>query len=200
MSTQRTINKVAGPEAHLSGVFHFTMHKINNLGTEVDRLRAINENLAQKLEGTAGQKEALMAKNLDVEHEILGVRAENEELILKRDAVQRELQQLKQVLGSVDYDWDQRKKELQLEIANLKHTKKSIAEEKARERLCYAHQKARLARDIKVVTGGISQNAPEIKKNEDRIMSFERKENNSVKNMASEITRFRQFLDNVKRY
>ena len=194
---KKTSTRTLGLEKELSGTFSYTMHKISNLGAEVERLKTINQNLANKLSSLHHQKDTLVSKNLNLEQEILETKGENHELLEQRENAQRELDELKRQLGYTNEQWDSKKKELGLEIRNLKGAKAETKEEECRDKFSFGHQKVKLTKEIQAKMNRIEETRTEIKKHQQLIYALRQKEQATTDAMAVEALRFKRFLDSL---
>jgi len=184
-------------EDHLSGTFSYTMQRITNLGIEVERLKTLNNNLAQKIAGAIRQKENIASKNLDIELEIAECQNKTDQLLKKRIEKENELLCLKKDLEIICKNWDCKKKELELEISNTKEKKVKVNEEQKREKMALDNQRVRVAKYLQTKRDEINNQRPEVESQYSRIHTLRTKEINSKRSIAIETERFRKFLDSI---
>jgi len=193
---KRNENQTLGMEKHLSGVFSYTMHKINNLGVEAERIKTVNQNLSQKLADMLERKEAIVFRNHNLEQEIVRTKAGNTELLKQKEEAQNELSELKNELAQTHGDWDTRKKELHWEIHNLQGAKEDSLEGGNKTKLSFSQQKVKLTKDIQAVLNRMDEIRAETKDCRDKVQHLRQKEKNSMDTIATQALNFKQFLEN----
>lgn len=196
-SAKKTSTRTLGLEKELHGTFSYTMNKISNLGVEVERLKVLNQNLAQKLSSLHHQKDNLVSKNMNLEQEILKKKEENHQFLLQRENAQRELEELKRALSVTNEQWESKKKELDLEIHHLKGAKVETKEEECRDKFAFGNQKVKLTKQIQAKMHNIEETREEIKKHQDLIYSLRKTEQATTDAVNLEALRFKRFLDTL---
>ncbi len=196
LQTRKTTSGALG-EDHLSGTIAYTMQKITDLGIEVDSLKSTNQNLNQKLTGSVNQRVVFVEKNLLLEDEIIKTQQLNQDLLAEKSDKEAELYALQKEFESIQGLWDEKRKELELELKIANETKKKALNDQHREKMVLDNQTTNIAKQLHTKRGEIKTSRPEYTKNQVKINDLEIKEANSARAIISDLQRFKRFLDNV---